>query len=144
MNASAKTLIIFEAFWALSFVNSNTWNLICNNFNLNFIYRIVCLYVCVCAFSLYRESPDMILGDEPIISEVVLSQPSTQKTLTMDPLGGAIRDPGVLTINAKNVDDGPPGRRCRRSWSIHHQRGKRRWRAPGRRYRSFGSTHHQH
>jgi hypothetical protein len=28
---------------------------------------------CVCAFSLRRESPDMILGDEPLISEVVLS-----------------------------------------------------------------------
>jgi hypothetical protein len=31
-------------------------------------------YVCVCAFSLHRESPDMILGDKPLISEVVLSQ----------------------------------------------------------------------
>jgi hypothetical protein len=30
--------------------------------------------VCVCAFSLRRESPDMILGDKPLISEVVLSQ----------------------------------------------------------------------
>jgi hypothetical protein len=30
--------------------------------------------VCVCAFSLHRESPDMILGDNPLISEVVLSQ----------------------------------------------------------------------
>jgi hypothetical protein len=28
----------------------------------------------VCAFSLHRESPDMILGDEALISEVVLSQ----------------------------------------------------------------------
>jgi hypothetical protein len=27
----------------------------------------------VCAFSLHRESPDIILGDEPLISEVVLS-----------------------------------------------------------------------
>jgi hypothetical protein len=41
---------------------------------LNFIYGAVCLYVCVCAFSLRRESPDMILGDKPLISEVVLSQ----------------------------------------------------------------------
>jgi hypothetical protein len=31
-------------------------------------------YVCVCAFSLRRESSDMILGDKPLISEVVLSQ----------------------------------------------------------------------
>jgi hypothetical protein len=30
--------------------------------------------VCVCAFSLCQESPDMILGGEPLISEVVLSQ----------------------------------------------------------------------
>jgi hypothetical protein len=30
--------------------------------------------MCVCAFSLHRESPDMILGDKPLISEVVLSQ----------------------------------------------------------------------
>jgi hypothetical protein len=30
-------------------------------------------YVCVCAFSLRRESPDMILGDKPLISEVILS-----------------------------------------------------------------------
>jgi hypothetical protein len=29
---------------------------------------------CVCVFSLRRESPDMILGDEPLISEVILSQ----------------------------------------------------------------------
>jgi hypothetical protein len=75
MNASVKILIIFwSIFWASSFVNSNAWHLICNNFNLNFIYGIVCLYVCVCAFSLHRKSPDMILGDKPLISEVVLSQ----------------------------------------------------------------------
>jgi hypothetical protein len=77
MNASAKTLIIFwSTFWVLSFVNPNTWQLICNNFNLNFIFGTVCLFVCVCAFSLRRESPDMILGDKPLISEVVLSEKS--------------------------------------------------------------------
>jgi hypothetical protein len=58
----------------MSLVNPNTWHLICNNFNLNFIFGTVCLCVCVCAFSLHRESPDMILGDKPLISEVVLSQ----------------------------------------------------------------------
>jgi hypothetical protein len=48
MNASAKTLIIFwSTFWALSFVNLNTWHLIYNNFNLNFIFGTVCLYVCL-------------------------------------------------------------------------------------------------
>jgi hypothetical protein len=44
---------------------------------LNFIFGIVCLFVCVCAFSLHRESPNMILGDKPLIFEVVLSQPWT-------------------------------------------------------------------
>jgi hypothetical protein len=74
-NASAKTLIIlWSTFWALPFINPNTWHLICNNFKLNFIFGIVCLCVCVCAFLLRRESPDMILGDKPFISEVVLSQ----------------------------------------------------------------------
>jgi hypothetical protein len=58
----------------MSFVNPNTCHLICNNFNLNFIFGTVCLCVCVCAFSLRREYSDMILGDKPLISEVVLSQ----------------------------------------------------------------------
>jgi hypothetical protein len=58
----------------MSFVNPNTWHLICNNFNLNFIFGLVCLFVCVCAFSLRRESLDMILRDKPFISEVALSQ----------------------------------------------------------------------
>jgi hypothetical protein len=71
-----KTLInSFEAhFGALTFVNPNTWHLIYNNFNLNFIFGIVCSFVCVCAFSLRRESPNMILGDKPLIFEVVLLQ----------------------------------------------------------------------
>jgi hypothetical protein len=32
------------------------------------------LRMCVCAFSLRRESPDMILGEKSLIAEVVLSQ----------------------------------------------------------------------
>jgi hypothetical protein len=32
------------------------------------------LMFCVCVFSLHRESSDMILGDEPLISKVILSQ----------------------------------------------------------------------
>jgi hypothetical protein len=36
--------------------------------------------VCVCAFSLRRESPDMILGDKPLIFEVVLSHPGVGAT----------------------------------------------------------------
>jgi hypothetical protein len=46
---------LWSIFWASSFINSNIWHLICNNFNLNFICGTVCLYVCVCAFSLCRE-----------------------------------------------------------------------------------------
>jgi hypothetical protein len=70
-----KLWLSFEAhFGALFFVNPNTCHLICNNFNLNFIFGIVCVFVCFCAFSLRRESPDMILGDKTLISEVVLSQ----------------------------------------------------------------------
>jgi hypothetical protein len=53
---------------------SHPRHLICNNFNLNFIFGTVCLCVYACAFLLRRESPDMILGDKPLISEVVLSQ----------------------------------------------------------------------
>jgi hypothetical protein len=48
---------------------------------LNFIFGIVCLFVCVCAFSLRRESPDMILGDKPLIFEVVLSQHQTHRVV---------------------------------------------------------------
>jgi hypothetical protein len=69
-----KTLIIFwSTFWTLSFINPNTWHLICNNFNLNLIFGTICLCVYVYTFSLRRESPDMILGDKLLISEVVLS-----------------------------------------------------------------------
>jgi hypothetical protein len=75
---------LWSIFWASSFVNSNTWCLICNNFNLNFIYGIVCLYVCVCALSLHRESTDVILGDKPLISDVVLSQLCTTCRVLFD------------------------------------------------------------
>jgi hypothetical protein len=34
------------------------------------------LKCCAYAFSLHRESPDMIMGDKPLISKVVLSQAS--------------------------------------------------------------------
>jgi hypothetical protein len=35
------------------------------------LYASMC---CVCVFLLRRKSPDMILGDRPLILEVVLSQ----------------------------------------------------------------------
>jgi hypothetical protein len=47
---------LWSTFWVLSCVNSNTWHLICNNFNLNFIYGTVCLYVCVFAHSRFVEN----------------------------------------------------------------------------------------
>jgi hypothetical protein len=53
-------------------LNSNTCHLICNNFNLDFIWYCM-LMCCVCVFSVCQESSDMILGDKPLISEVVLS-----------------------------------------------------------------------
>jgi hypothetical protein len=53
---------------------------------LNFIFGIVCLFVCVCAFSLRRESPDMILGDKPLIFEVVLSHGNTATVSEMGPM----------------------------------------------------------
>jgi hypothetical protein len=40
--------------------------------------------VCVCTFSLHRESPDMILEDKPLISEVVLSQLSLSKRVCVE------------------------------------------------------------
>jgi hypothetical protein len=46
------------------------------------------------------------------------------------PLGGDAGDSGTLTINAKNVDSGPPRRRCQKSGSVHHQCKKCRWRPP--------------
>jgi hypothetical protein len=64
---------LWSIFWTSSFINFNTWHLIYNNFKLNFIYYIICLYACVCTFSLHQESPDMILEDQPLISKVVLS-----------------------------------------------------------------------
>jgi hypothetical protein len=36
------------------------------------------LMYCVCVFLLHRGSPDMILGDEPLILEVVLSHMEVQ------------------------------------------------------------------
>jgi hypothetical protein len=57
--------------------------------------------VCVCAFSLHRESRDMILGDKPLISEVVLSHPSRSRVTSA---GGSCLD-GL-------VGSPPSARRC--------------------------------
>jgi hypothetical protein len=93
-------LSIEAPFGALSYVNSNTWHLTYNNFNWNFIYGIVCLYVCVCAFSLHRESPDMILGDKPLISEVVLSQ---WLSMPMPTRSGSLMDVKHVVISGSHM-----------------------------------------
>jgi hypothetical protein len=56
------------------------------------------------------------------VPEVRERPPSTQKTLTAGPLGDGAGGPGAPTNNTKNVDGGPPRKRCRRSRSVHHQR----------------------
>jgi hypothetical protein len=68
---------------------------------MNFIYDIVCLYVCVCAFSLHQESPDMILGDKPLISEVVLSQqPLSEMSHTHRDFFGFVLSPSLRRTQA--------------------------------------------
>jgi hypothetical protein len=58
-------------------------NVICNNFYLKLIYGIV--YLCVLiVFSLHREPFKLILVDEPLISEVVLSQVDTLGDMYID------------------------------------------------------------
>jgi hypothetical protein len=44
-----------------------------------------------------------------------------QKNVDGGPLGGGAGDLGAPTINVKNIDGRPPGRRCQRSESTHHQ-----------------------
>jgi hypothetical protein len=56
------------------------------------------------------------------VPEIKERPPSTLKMSTAGPLGGAAGDPRAPTINAKNVDDRAPRRRCWRSRSAHHQR----------------------
>jgi hypothetical protein len=53
--------------------------------------------------------------------EVRECPPPILKTSMVGPLEGGAKDLGASTIKAKNVDDGPSGRRCRRSRSAHHQ-----------------------
>jgi hypothetical protein len=49
-------------------------------------YLVLYVYVCVYAFSLRRESHNIILGDKPFISEVVLSHKTLkQKFITPMP-----------------------------------------------------------
>jgi hypothetical protein len=64
------------------------------------------------------------------VQEVRERPSSTQKTSMVAPLGGGAKGLKAPTINAKNVDGGPPKRRCSRSGSVHHQCKKRRCRAP--------------
>jgi hypothetical protein len=59
-----------------------------------------------------------------VVPEIRERPPSTQKMLMVAPLGGSAGDLGALTINAKNVDGGPPRRRSQRFGSAHHQHKK--------------------
>jgi hypothetical protein len=45
-----------------------------------------------------------------VLSEIWERPPSMLKMSTVNTLGGAVGDPGVPTINAKNVDYEPLGR----------------------------------
>jgi hypothetical protein len=68
INASTKLWSIFwSVFWASSFVNSNTWHLICNNYFIAWISWYCMITCCVCVFLLHWESLDMILGDKPFL-----------------------------------------------------------------------------
>jgi hypothetical protein len=71
--------------------------------------------VCVCAFSLHRESPDVILGDKPLISEVVLSQylistPGgrvvTKQTVMHAPLNlaGKLYKPNLIVLDGQGLN----------------------------------------
>jgi hypothetical protein len=57
-------------------------------------YGIVFLYVCVCAFSLHRESPDVISGDKPLIFQVVLSHASSTPSDTKS------QEKGIETLHS--------------------------------------------
>jgi hypothetical protein len=145
MNDSVKTLIIFwSIFSASSFINSNTWHLICNNFNLNFIYGIVCLYVCVCAFSLHRESPDMILWDKPLIFEVVPSLVVKHDWRRRPTLGDGRRSRLKLTLQEHRSSSPPQviiGSGARRASGSKVGKGHSQWNvAEGLRSKMNGST----
>jgi hypothetical protein len=49
-------------------------------------------------------------GPWEAVVEVQERSPSIQKNSTAGPLGGGAGGPKALTIKAKNVDGGPPGR----------------------------------
>jgi hypothetical protein len=78
-----------------------------------------------------------------VMPEVQERPPSMQKILTAGPVGGGAEGLRAPTINIKNVDGEPPGRRCRRSGSVHHQHKKHQRHAPRRRCRRSESTHNQ-
>jgi hypothetical protein len=72
--------------------------------------------VCVCAFSLRRDSSDMILGDKPLISEVVLSQawsstPTPAPCLREEPSKKGVQWGPVKTgaLGPSSLTSRPPG-----------------------------------
>jgi hypothetical protein len=75
---------------------------------LNFIFSTVCLYVCVCAFSLRQESPDMILGDEPLISDQSLYKTDSNYIALIKACIKKI-DQSFITTNILHLQVTPPG-----------------------------------
>jgi hypothetical protein len=59
------------------------------------------------------------------VLEVHERPPSMQKMSMAGPLRGGARGLGARTINVRNINGRPLGRRCRRSRSAHHQHKKR-------------------
>jgi hypothetical protein len=59
---------------------------------------------------------------------------------TAGPLRGDAEGLGASAINAKNINIGCLGRRCRRSRCAHHQRKKYLWQAPGKHARGVGES----
>jgi propanediol utilization protein len=53
-----------------------------------------------------------IVAPREAMAEIREHAPSTQKTLTVDLLGGDAEDLGASTIKAKNIDGGLPRRQC--------------------------------
>jgi hypothetical protein len=74
-NHFRKTLFyLLKCSFGFKSLYHNTWYTNCNNYFITWISRYCMLTCFICAFSLHQESHDMILGDEPLISKVVLSQ----------------------------------------------------------------------
>jgi hypothetical protein len=64
-------------------------------------------------------------GPREAIPEIREHPPSMSKTMMAGSLGGDVGDLGAPTTYLEDVDGSPPGRRCQRSWSVHHMSQRR-------------------